>query len=97
MTRALFVLGLLLMAGGVGVLGYQLATFWIMGDWPAVPVRFVWSVLVRAGEARWGGWVGSVPVSVALLASAYLALLASDQLRQRFGRDDGKVAAREHL
>jgi hypothetical protein len=89
-ARRLFVLAMLLTACAVGVFGYQIGYYWIIGNWPAVPVRVVWEGLFTMGAGdiatrfgRVAAWVGSIPVSAALLAMAYLAYLTSDQLRLR--------------
>ena len=90
MARKLFVLAMLLTACAVGVFGYQIGYFWIIGHWPAVPVRVVWLALFApdsgsgaAASDRVAGWVGGVPISLALLVLAYVAYVISDQLRLR--------------
>lgn len=91
MARKLFVLAILLLAGSIGVVGFQTLQYLRVGDWPGVSVGFVWDALFGAmpGIARWlpfdgaWHWLGGVPVAVAGLAASYLAFLASDILRLR--------------
>jgi hypothetical protein len=77
----MFVLAMLLAAAAIGVIGYQIGHFFIVGNWPSVPVRVV--SLALFGPDFSAGWFGGLPVSAALFALAYLAYLLSDQLRLR--------------
>ena len=91
MARKLFVLGILLLAASIGVLGFQVLQYLKVGDWPSVSVVFVWGSVFGAmpGVARWlpfetvWDWLGGLPVTVAGVAASYLAFLASDILRAR--------------
>ena len=90
MARKLFVLAVLLVAGSIGVLGYQVLDYWLEGGWPPVPLQSVWdSAFAALPGARFlpGGdiwrWLGGVPVSAAGIVAAYVAFLASDSLRRR--------------
>lgn len=91
MARRLFVLAVLLLAGSIGVLGFQFLRYLQIGDWPSVSVEFVWQALFGGmpGVARWlpfdgvWHWLGGLPVAVAGAAASYLAFLASDILRLR--------------
>jgi hypothetical protein len=90
MARKLFVLALFLLAGSVGVLGFQALYLWRIGSWPSVPVAFVWdSLLGTSSVGQWlpfhqaGRWLGGLPVTAAGIVLAYLVFLASDTLRRR--------------
>ncbi len=91
MARKLFVLAILLLAITLGVLGFQTLQYLKVGDWPSVSVAFVWDSLFGAtpGLTHWlpfnrvWHWLGGLPVTLAGVATAYLAFLASDLLRAR--------------
>jgi hypothetical protein len=90
MARKLFVLGILLLAASLGVLGFQFLQYLKIGDWPSVSVAFVLdSVFGAMPVARWlpfetvWRWLGGLPVTAAGVAASYLAFLASDILRAR--------------
>jgi hypothetical protein len=89
-ARKLFLLAILLAAGSVGVFGFQLISYLKSGEWPIVPLVYVWDHLVgQVALARWlpfhgaWEWLGGVPVTIAGVALAYLVFLASDTLRRR--------------
>ncbi len=41
MARKLFILATILLAGSVGVFGYQFFDYLIVGSWPAVSMQFI--------------------------------------------------------
>jgi len=81
MARKLSVVAMLLTACAVGVVGYQIGSYWIEGTWPSVPVRVVWEGLFELKSG--GGSLGALPVSGTLLVLAYVLYFISDQLRLR--------------
>jgi hypothetical protein len=91
MARKLYVLAILLLAGSIGVLGFQSLRYLDDGLWPSVSVAFVWDSLF--GPTPWATnwlplgqfwhWIGGWPITVAGICAAYLAFLASDILRVR--------------
>lgn len=90
MARKLFILAIFLMAGSIGVLGYQVGAYLIEGGWPAVSLQFIWVTLFGPiPNTQWmslgrvWGWFGAVPVTVAGVVAAYALFLISDTLRQR--------------
>jgi hypothetical protein len=91
MARKLFVVGILLLAASLGVLGLQFLQYLKVGDWPSVSLEFVWESVFGAmpAVARWlpfetvWRWLGGLPVTAAGVAASYLAFLASDILRAR--------------
>ena len=90
MARKLFVLALLLLAGSIGVLGFQVLYFVRVGAWQSVPIGDVWNSLFgKISMAQWlpfqsaWQWLGGVPVTVVGVTAAYLVFLASDTLRRR--------------
>jgi hypothetical protein len=82
-ARRLFVLGILLLAASIGVLGFQTLQYLKIGDWPSVSIEFVWESLfgTMSGVARWfpfsgiWQWLGGLPVTVAGLAASYLSVV----------------------
>lgn len=85
MARKLFVLAIFLVAGSIGVVGFQVFYYLIGGTWRAVPLQ-VFGVLPGAQWLPSGPlwrWLGGVPVSLAGLVLGYLVFLVSDTLRQR--------------
>ena len=85
MARKLFVLAVFLVAGSIGVVGFQVLDYLIGGTWPAVPLQ-VFGVLPGAQWLPSGPvwrWLGGVPVSLAGMIVGYFVFLASDTLRQR--------------
>jgi hypothetical protein len=89
MARRLFILAMILLAGSIGVLGYQFFDYLIDGSWPAVPVHFiVASLFGDMPDVHWMSinhvlsWLGEVPVSVAGMILAYMTFLLSDTLRR---------------
>lgn len=87
MARKLFILAIFLLACSIGVFGFQILQYLRVGDWQGVSVQFVLRALF--GPVSWlpfdpaWGWVADIPVTVAGIAAAYLAFLASDTLRLR--------------
>ena len=88
MARRLFILAAFLLAGSVGVFGYQFFYYLIEGSWPAVPLEFIVVSLFGAmPDIQWAWlgqamhWLGEVPVTVAGLVLGYTAFLLSDTLR----------------
>ena len=93
MPRKIFVLGILVMAAALGVLGYQFLTHIIYGAWPAVSVSFVWRTLFGDGPTlheSWpralSQWIGNLPLVGFGIAISYIVLLLSDLTRGRAGR-----------
>jgi hypothetical protein len=88
MARSLFILAAFLLAGSIGVFGYQFFYYLIEGNWPAVPIEFaVVSLFGAMPNIHWMSlgrvfnWLGGVPISVAGLVLAYTSYLLSDTLR----------------
>lgn len=89
MARRFFILAMILLAGSIGVLGYQFFDYLIDGSWPAVPIHFILvSLFGNMPDIRWTSldhvlsWLGEVPVSVAGMILAYMVFLLSDTLRR---------------
>lgn len=82
MARKWFLLGLFLLAASVGVVGFQVLYYLIVGNWPAVSIALVSGTLLDGHAPGWR-WLGVVPVSIAGGILAYLAFLLSDTLRRR--------------
>jgi hypothetical protein len=90
MARKLFTLAVFLMAGSIGVIGYQIGYFLLRGSWPHVVLQAMWVPLFGPiPDTQWlelgrvWNWVGDLPIAAAGIAAAYTAFLISDTLRQR--------------
>ena len=76
------------MGGACGVIGYQMITYIVYGNWPEVPFGFVFNKIF--GEypvLRWAwpnhliGAIGNLPVSIVGFLTSFVLLLISDLLR----------------
>jgi hypothetical protein len=90
MARKFFVLGVFVMAGAFGVLGYQCLTYYFYGTWPAVSLGFVWGELFGdfpVLDWTWANylllWIGKLPIVGLGIVLSYIILLVSDSLRGR--------------
>jgi hypothetical protein len=93
MARKTFVVGIFVMAGALGVLGYQCLTYYFYGAWPAVSVAYVWGELFGAWPTlgwHWINglfqWIGRLSFVAFCIATSYVILMLSDAMRGRSSR-----------
>ena len=87
MARTTFVLAVWLLAGSVGVLGYQALTLYFYDNWPAVSLAAAWDAL--GGSLLWepgGRWPMEMPLVLLGVVFSYVMFFVSDLLRGRSGR-----------
>ena len=89
MARFATILGIWLAALSLGILGYQVLTFYFYDNWPPVTVAYVWGVLFDPLPAEGGGWTGAVsgwfgrlPLLAVGIVFSYLCFLIGDSLAQ---------------
>jgi hypothetical protein len=88
MVRRVTILGIWLAALSLGILGYQLLTYYFYDYWQPVTVEFIWGKLFNPWPTASGwiggitAWFGRLPLLAVGIAFTYLCFLVADSLPQ---------------